>query len=62
MILPVSAYLAATPRFLGLGLAFPVLIALGGFAVKRGQATAAWLLLAPVILFMAWLARLVLGE
>jgi hypothetical protein len=56
---PVSLYLAATPRFAGVALLLPGLLAGAALAVRVSRAGLAWSLLAPVAGFFAWLAVIV---
>ncbi len=59
LILPISLYLAATPRLRYFALLAPVALLLAGYAIKRQQMSLAFLLVLPVFSFFAWLALLV---
>lgn len=61
-VLPISLYLAGTPRFGWFGLSIPLLLAGAGVAVYFRHSRVAWFLLAPYVGVFAWLAVLVINE
>jgi hypothetical protein len=61
-ILPISLYLAGTPRFGWFGLSIPLLLAGASVAVYFKHNRVAWFLLAPYAGVFAWLAVLVINE
>ena len=62
LILPVSLYLAATPRFAFVALLAPLLLLLAGLAIKQNNIQLAIALVLPVVLFFIWLALIVLAQ
>ncbi len=62
LILPVSLYLAATPRFAFVTLLAPLALLLAGLATKRNKINLAIVMVLPVVLFFSWLALIVLQE
>ena len=62
LLIPISLYLAATPRFRWIALGFPILIIGASIAIRRSHVWLAWTLIAPVLGFFGWLAILVLNE
>ena len=62
VVLPISLYLAATPRFRGIALVFPLLVFGAGIAVRHSKYQLAWLYLVPFVAFFAWLASLVINQ
>ena len=62
LILPVSLYLAATPRFAFVALLAPLALLLAGLAIKRNKINLAIVMVLPVVLFFSWLAMIVLQE
>ena len=62
LLLPISLYLAGNPRFGGLGLALPFLVAGAGIAVKRGRIQTALALHLPVVAVLGYLAVLVVTQ
>ena len=62
LILPVSLYLAATPRFAFVALLAPLALLLAGLAIKRNKINLAIVMILPVVLFFSWLALIVLQE
>jgi hypothetical protein len=59
LILPISLYLAGTPR-LGLWAMLPPLaLAAAGFALRKNRPNVAWGLLFPVLGFYGWLLYIV---
>lgn len=62
LILPVSLYLAATPRFAFVALLAPLAFLLAGLAIKRNKINLAVVMVLPVVLFFSWLAMIVLQE
>lgn len=62
LILPMSLYLAATPRFAGWGLIFPILYVGAAISVKKKVDWVAVLLVIPNFLFFGWLGTIVLNQ
>jgi len=62
LILPVSLYLATTPRFAFVALLAPLALLLAGLAIKRNKINLAIVMVLPVVLFFSWLALIVLQE
>jgi len=62
LILPVSLYLAATPRFAFAALLAPLLVLLAGLVIKRNHINLAIVMVLPVVLFFGWLALIVLQQ
>jgi len=62
VVLPISLYLAATPRFRGIALVFPLLVFGAGIAVRHSKYQLAWLCLVPFVAVFAWLASLVINQ
>jgi len=62
LILPVSLYLAATPRFAFVALLAPLAVLLAGLAIKRNKINMAIVMILPVVLFFSWLALIVLQQ
>lgn len=62
LILPVSLYLAATPRFAFVALLAPLVLLLAGLAIKRNKINLAIVMVLPVVLFFGWLALIVLQQ
>ncbi len=62
LILPVSLYLAGTPRFAFVALLAPLALLLAGLAIKRNKINLAIVIVLPVVLFFSWLAMIVLQE
>ena len=60
--IPFFSYLAATPRFRWIALAFPLLLLGASIAVHRGRFGLAWALFVPFAGIVAWLAVVVLSE
>lgn len=56
LIMPVSVYLAATPRFAFVALLAPLALLLAGQVLKHNQTALAIAMVAPVVLFFVWLA------
>jgi len=61
-VLPISLYLAGTPRFSWVGLILPVLLFAASFAVRRSLLWLAWSCVAPVAGFFLWLGVIILTE
>ena len=61
-VLPISLYLAGTPRFGWFGLSIPLLLAGASIAVYFKHSRVAWILLAPYVGIFAWLAVLAMNE
>lgn len=59
LILPISLYLSATPRFAGLMLLPPPALFLAGLAIKYGKINLAFTLVLSVVLLFVWLAMTV---
>jgi len=59
LVLPISLYLSATPRFAWLMLLPPPALLLAGLAIKQNNINHAFLLLLPVVLLFVWLAMVV---
>ena len=57
LILPISLYLAATPRFAGLTLLLPLAMVLAGLSIKKGKMNPAFLLILAVAVYFVWLAQ-----
>jgi hypothetical protein len=62
LVTPVSMYLAGTPRFAGLALLAPCLLAGAALAVRASRLRLAWGLQTAVTGFFAWLAVIVWFE
>lgn len=62
LILPVSFYLAGSPKFGWLAIALPLLLSGSSAAIHYRRPGIAWLLLAPVAAVFVWLAVLVVNE
>jgi hypothetical protein len=60
--LPISLYLAATPRFTGIGLAFPLAFVLSAYLMQREKIMTAILVLLPFILVLVMLALAVVTQ
>ena len=61
-IIPISLYLAATPRFRWFALVLPILPIGASVAVGRSHQWLAWTLFVPVAGFFAWLSVVVMSE
>ena len=59
LILPVSLYLAATPRLSYFGLLVPVALLLAGICIKRFRIKLAFAFVLSVNLFFVWLAMVI---
>ena len=62
IVIPFTFYLFGSPRIGLAALMIPLLLAGAGIAVRRGRFDLAWLLLAPFVGLIAWLAFVVLSE
>ena len=62
LLLPISIYLATTPRFGWLGLAVPLLVAGAGVAVIKRRTKVALALHVPVVAVFGYLAVLVISQ
>ena len=62
LILPISLYLAATPRFAFTALLAPLVVLLAGLAIKRNQINLAIVMVLPVVFFFGWLSLIVLQQ
>ena len=62
VIIPISLYLAATPRFRWVALVFPMLLIGASIAVGRSHQWLAWTLFFPVAGFFRWLSVIVMSE
>ncbi|MDN3018309.1 hypothetical protein PH210_19200 [Paenibacillus sp. BSR1-1] len=62
LILPMSLYLAATPRFEVWGLIFPLLYVGAGISLKKKTRWLAFLLVVPIFLAFAWLGYIVINQ
>lgn len=62
VVVPISLYLAGTPRFRWIGLVFPVLLFGANIAVRRSHLWLAWSLFVPCAGFFGWLAVIVISE
>ena len=62
IVLPFSAYLAATPRFRWIGLLIPLSIAIAALAIKRDRVVIAWIFLVPFVAISSWVALAVINE
>ena len=56
LIMPISAYLAATPRFALVALLAPMALLVAGRTIKRNQTILAAALVVLVAVYSAWLA------
>lgn len=56
LALPLSLYLAITPRFAFVGLLVPAALAISGLVLRRGHRVPAIVLIAAVFVFFGWLA------
>ncbi len=59
---PFSLYLGGSPRIGWFGFMIPVLLLGSSIAVRHRRLEIAWLLLAPIVLVVGWVASLVIGE
>ena len=55
-ILPISLYLAATPRFAWFALFLPLALLIAAVAIKKNKINLAFILVLAVALFFVWLA------
>ena len=62
IVIPFTFYLFGSPRIGWAALMIPLLLAGAGIAVRRGRFDLAWLLLAPFVGLIAWLAFVVINE
>ena len=62
LIIPVSLYLAGTPRFRWIALVFPMLLIGASIAVGRSHQWLAWTFFVPVAGFFGWLSAIVMSE
>ena len=62
LILPMSLYLAATPRFAGWGIIFPLLYVGAEIALKKKIRWLAILIVVPIFLFFSWLGFIVISQ
>lgn len=62
IVAPFSLYLGGTPKIGWLGFMIPVFLIGAGVAVHHRRVTAAWLLLAPVVAVIGWVASLVIRQ
>ncbi len=62
LILPVSLYLAVTPRFAFVALLAPLALLLAGLAIKRNKIKLAIVMILPGVMFYSWLALIVLQQ
>ncbi|MEH7333925.1 hypothetical protein V7161_14870 [Neobacillus drentensis] len=62
LILPMSLYLAATPRFEVWGLIFPLLYVGAGISLKKKKRWMAFWLVVPIFLAFAWLGYIVINQ
>jgi hypothetical protein len=62
LILPLSLYLAATPRFEVWGLIFPLFYYGAAMSLKREILWLTFLLITPNFLLIAWLGMVVLNQ
>ena len=62
LLLPISIYLAGSPRFGWLSLAVPLLVVGAGVAVKQGLTKTALALHLPVVAVLGYLAMLVVTQ
>jgi hypothetical protein len=62
LLIPISLYLAGTPRFRWIALVVPILLIGASIAVRRSNYRLAWALIIPFIVFFGWLAMIVLNE
>ena len=62
LLLPMSLYLAGSPRFGWLGLGIPIFLSGAGIAIDYDHDKVAWFLLLPFVGTFGWLAVLVMSE
>ncbi len=62
VVVPISLYLAGTPRFRWIALVFPVLLFGARIAIRRSHLWLAWTLIVPFTGFFGWLAVIVMSE
>ena len=62
VLIPISLYLAATPRFGQFAFALPTLLFAASIAVGRYHQWLAWTLFVPVAGFFGWLSVIVMSE
>lgn len=60
MIIPMSLYLAATPKLFGWGLLFPFFYLGSAFVLKKGKRILAILMSLPVYAIIGWIGYVVL--
>jgi hypothetical protein len=62
LVLPISLYLAGSPRFGWLALSIPLSLAGTSIAIYLRHTKLAWLLLVPFVGTFGWLAVIVMSE
>ncbi len=62
LVLPVSLYLAGSPRFGWLGISVPLLLSGASIAIYCHYNKVAWFLLVPFVGTFGWLAVLLMNE
>ena len=62
LVLPISLYLAGSPRFGWLGISIPILLSGASIAVHYDRKNVAWIPLASVLGIFGWLAVVVMSE
>ncbi len=62
LVLPISLYLAGSPRFGWLGISIPLLLSGASIAIYCHYNKVAWFLLVPYVGTFGWLAVLLMNE
>ncbi len=62
LVLPISLYLAGSPRFGWLGVSVPLLLSGASIAIYFQHSSVAWLLLVPFVGTFGWLAIAAIGH
>jgi hypothetical protein len=62
LVLPISLYLAGSPRFGWLGISIPLLLSGASIAIYYQHSRVAWFLLTPFVGTFAWLAVMLMNE
>lgn len=62
LIVPLSLYLAATPRFKWWGLIFPLFYLGAAISLRKNKSWLSTLLILPIILLIGWLGYVVINQ
>ncbi|WP_167747209.1 hypothetical protein [Cohnella luojiensis] len=60
LVIPMSLYLAATPKFMIWGLLFPLCYIGSAILIRKGKRTLAWAVNLPVYAVICWLGYVVI--